>query len=128
MHGGRDPRAEGSAVPDRPTSGRHVASTAALGLRGDVLSYDDVGFLPRSRGVILVDPAGDPILRSAVHDAARGVLRAPIMVGATHSEVASLEECGLTGPEPVLFFAPTAAQERSGDLGQAALARRLGSA
>jgi hypothetical protein len=72
--------------------------------------------------------AGDPAIRAAVHEATRGELRASIMVGATHWDRASLEPGGLSGPEPVLFFAPTAAEERAAELGPVALGRSLGAA
>ncbi|SEO77458.1 DUF2855 family protein [Trujillonella endophytica] len=110
------------------TSAGHVASTAALGLYDEVLPYDEVAALPRDRGVVLVDMAGDPGIRAAVHETTREALRASIMVGATHWERASLEGADLPGPQPEMFFAPTVAQERAADLGELPFARRLGAA
>jgi hypothetical protein len=110
------------------TSAHHVAATAGLGLYDQVLSYDEVDALPTDRGVVLVDVAGNVRTRSAIHSATRDVLRASLMVGATHWTQADFEGSGLPGPEPVLFFAPTVADETAAELGPAAFARRLGAA
>jgi hypothetical protein len=110
------------------TSAGHAASVAALGLYDEVLPYDRVGSLPTDGGVVLVDMAGDPGIRSAVHEAAGDALRASVMVGATHWEHASLQAGGLPGPEPVVFFAPTVGEERAAELGPLPFARRLGAA
>jgi hypothetical protein len=110
------------------TSAEHVASTAGTGLYDSVLTYDEIGSLPGDRGLVLVDMAGDPAIRAAVHRATADVLRASIMVGATHWERADLDGGGLRGPAPVMFFAPTAADERAAELGQLPFARRLGAA
>jgi hypothetical protein len=50
------------------------------------------------------------------------------MVGATHWEGASLASDGIPGPEPVLFFAPTVAEQRAAEIGPATLAQRLDTA
>lgn len=110
------------------TSARHVAGTAGLGLYDQVLSYDEVDALPRERGLILVDVAGDVGTRAAIHLAAQDVLRASVMVGATHWTRADFEGSGLPGPEPVLFFAPSVADEAATALGPAPFARRIGAA
>ena len=110
------------------TSASRVAATAALGLYDEVLRYDQVDALPTEGGVVLVDVAGDPAIRTAVHEAGGDLLRASVMVGATHWEHASLEAGGLPGPEPVMFFAPTAVERRSAELGQLPFARLLGGA
>jgi hypothetical protein len=70
--------------------------------------------------------AGDAGLRRKVHATTAAALQASIMVGATHWENASLASDGLPGPEPVLFFAPTVAEQRAATIGSATLARRLG--
>jgi hypothetical protein len=56
--------------------------------------------------------AGDAGIRAGIHQVTDGVLRASIMVGATHWTQAGFDGSGLPGPEPVLFFAPSAAGER----------------
>jgi hypothetical protein len=110
------------------TSPQRVSATAALGLYDEVLAYDQAPALPTDRPAVLIDVAGDPGIRAAVHRAFADVLRASIMVGATHWQAADLDGDGLPGPEPVLFFAPSAAEERNAALGPAAFARRIGTA
>jgi hypothetical protein len=110
------------------TSTAHLGSTTGLGLYDTVLTYDEVDALPTDQGVVLVDMAGDAVVRSAVHRVTRDVLRASIMVGATHWARASFEPNGLPGPEPTMFFAPSVAEERAAALGPPAFARRIGAA
>jgi hypothetical protein len=110
------------------TSTRNRSFTEGLGLYDEVLIYDSIPELPRGRRLVLVDMAGDAGFRRRVHEAAGDLLRASIMVGATHWEGASLASDGIPGPEPVLFFAPTVAEQRAAEIGPAALARRLGTA
>jgi hypothetical protein len=72
--------------------------------------------------------AGNGGTRAAIHDARSDVLRASVMVGATHWTVADFDGGGLPGPEPVLFFAPSVADETAAALGPAPFARRIGAA
>ncbi len=95
------------------TSARNLAFTAGTGLYDQVLSYDQTEALPRGRGIVLVDVAGDARIRSGIHQSTVDVLRASIMVGATHWTGASFDGSGLPGPEPVLFFAPSAADQKA---------------
>ena len=110
------------------TSAGRVAPTVATGLYDRVLGYDDVGSLPTDTALVLVDMAGDAAIRAAVHRAAADVLRASVMVGATHWEQVDLGAEGLRGPRPVWFFAPDVADERAAELGQLPFARTLGAA
>jgi hypothetical protein len=50
------------------------------------------------------------------------------MVGGTHWARASFDADGLPGPDPVLFFAPDAAEERAAELGRMVFAKRIGEA
>ena len=72
--------------------------------------------------------AGDPDLRRRVHEVSRDVLRASIMVGATHWRTATLAAEGLPGPAPEFSFAPSVGQERAAALGPVAFARQLADA
>ncbi|WP_409330575.1 DUF2855 family protein [Trujillonella humicola] len=111
------------------TSAGRVASTTATGLYDRVLGYDDIRSLPTGPGgLVLVDMAGDAAIRAAVHRATTDVLRASVMVGATHWEQVDLATDGLRGPRPVWFFAPAVADERAAELGQLPFARLLGAA
>ncbi len=118
---------------DRPaviglTSATNRAFTEGLGCYDRVLTYDEVSELPLEGGIVLVDMAGAPQLRSAVHEHAGDALRASIMVGATHWETASMGAEGLPGPTPELFFAPARIEQRAVELGPAELQQRLGAA
>lgn len=118
---------------DRPsliglTSAANVEFTTGLGLYDSVLTYDDIGALPVDRRIVLIDIAGDASVRRKVHEVTRDVLQASIMVGATHWENGTLTGDGLPGPEPVMFFAPTVADERAVALGPATFAQRVGGA
>lgn len=110
------------------TSADKVEFTAGLGVYDDVLTYDDISALPAHRGVVLVDMSGNPGVRRQVHEVTREALQASIMVGATHWEGASLAGDGLPGPEPVLFFAPSVAEERAAALGPGVFGQRIGAA
>src|SRR5919198_1792711 len=110
------------------TSAANRAFTEGLGCYDRVLTYDEVSALPVGDGTVLVDMAGTPELRGAVHEHAGDALGASIMVGATHWETASLAAEGLPGPTPEFFFAPTRVEQRSAELGQGELQQRLGAA
>ena len=110
------------------TSAANVEFTKGLGVYDDVLTYHDISALPADRGVVLIDMAGNAAVRREVHEVTRQVLRASIMVGATHWEGATLANDALPGPEPVLFFAPTVGEERAVALGPEVFAQRIGAA
>jgi hypothetical protein len=110
------------------TAAANVEFTEGLGVYDDVLTYDNIGALPADRGVVLIDMAGNADVRRQVHEVTHRVLRASIMVGATHWEGATLVGDGAPGPEPVFFFAPTVADERAAALGPAVFAQRIGAA
>lgn len=110
------------------TSAANRAFTEGLGCYDRMLTYDDVSALPVDGGIVFVDMAGTPQLRQAVHEHAGDALRASIMVGATHWETASLVAEGLPGPTPELFFAPARVEQRTAELGQSEIQRRLGAA
>jgi hypothetical protein len=111
------------------TAAANVEFTEGLGVYDDVLTYDNIGALPADRGVVLIDMAGNADVRRQVHEVTHRVLRASIMVGATHWEGATfVAGDGLPGPRPELFSAPTVGQERAAALGPAAFAQRVGAA
>jgi hypothetical protein len=109
------------------TSTANVKFTEKLGVYDDVLTYDDIGAMAAVGGVVLIDMAGSVGVRRQVHEVTSDALQASIMVGATHWENAMITgDGGLPGPEPVLFFAPSVAEERAAALGPAAFAHRIG--
>lgn len=110
------------------TSAPNVKFTEGLGVYDEVLTYEAIGDLSGDRRLVLIDMAGNPELRRAIHEVAGDALQASIMVGATHWENATLADDNLPGPTPVLFFAPTVADERAAALGPAIFAQRIGTA
>jgi hypothetical protein len=96
------------------TSARNAAFVAGLGCYDSVLTYDAIGDLDASRPAVLVDMAGDAATKAAVHHHYRDSLRYSCAVGITHWEGFSLGGDPLPGPEPQLFFAPSAADFSDG--------------
>ncbi len=100
------------------TSAGNKAFVEETGLYDEVLSYDDLPSADASQNIVSVDFAGNSTLLSAIHGHWDGNLKFSSMVGATHFE----ERKGtgeLKGPEPVLFFAPTAAETLMKEVGPA---------
>ncbi len=108
-----------------PTNHQFVAD---LGLYDRVLTYEQIDELPADEGQVLVDMAGDPALRRAVHAHAGDSMRASHVVGATHWEAADISSEDVPGPEPVFFFAPARVEQRIAELGPEALQEQIGTA
>jgi hypothetical protein len=88
------------------TSGGNVEFVRASGFYDTVLSYDAIGYLPTG-ACVLVDFAGNAGLLHALHTALEGRLRYSCTVGATHVGAGFGQVNGpISGPQPVLFFAP----------------------
>src|SRR4051794_1372984 len=98
------------------TSERNRDFTESLGCYDEVVTYDEVPSMPRSRAVY-VDVAGDSGLRRTVHERLEPVYSA--VVGAAHHDappdVASAEP--LPGGAPTFFFAPDQMRKRHEDWG-----------
>ena len=90
--------------------------------------HDRIPTLPLEGGAVLVDMAGSPELRRAVHEHAGDALRASIAVGATHWEGSSFGGSVLPGPTPEFFFAPTRGEQRAAAIGVCRLQQRIGAA
>lgn len=94
-----------------------------LGCYSRVLAYEEVGQLPADLACVYVDFAGNANLRRAIHEHFAD-LRYSCSVGGTHvTELGGGK--GLSGPRPVLFFAPAQAKKRNDDWGPAVLRERL---
>lgn len=118
---------------DRPlvvglTSAAHLEFTEGLGCYDRVLTYDRIPALAVEGGTVLVDMAGSPELRRAVHEHAGDALLASIAVGATHWEGSSFGAGDLPGPRPQFFFAPTRGEQRAAELGRGPFLQRVGAA
>lgn len=91
------------------TSANNVDFVNQSGLYDQVLTYDQLDQADSSKPAVSVDFAGNGKLLADIHNHWGGNLKFSSLVGATH-----VEERGgtddLAGPQPVLFFAPTAAE------------------
>lgn len=104
-----------------PGNSRFVRET---GLYDEVLTYDQLGSADAARPIVSVDFAGNGTLLAAIHAHWQNNLKFSSLVGATHIE----ERKGardLQGPAPVMFFAPTAAENLLKQIGPAEFRQRV---
>jgi Protein of unknown function (DUF2855) len=87
------------------TSPGNVAFTKATGLYDEVIAYDDLSSLPKAASVA-VDFAGNAALLSDLHAHLGDALKYSCLVGATHVDARGGGISGITGPKPIMFFAP----------------------
>lgn len=104
------------------TSAANRAFVEQTGLYGQVLTYDAVETLDGSRPAVLVDFAGNGALKARLHSHLKG-LTASHIVGDTDWN--SPAEAELAGPQPALFFAPSAWEARAREIGPAAFEAEL---
>ncbi|MEM8917686.1 MAG: DUF2855 family protein [Pseudomonadota bacterium] len=91
------------------TSAGNAAFVASTGLYDEVLTYDDLGNANADEKIVSVDFAGNSTVLGQIHAHWNDNLKFSSLVGATHiSERSGAGD--MKGPEPVLFFAPTAAE------------------
>lgn len=109
------------------TSERNREFVAGLGVYDEVVSYGEIGSLPREAATY-VDFAGDAGVRHAVHSHYDDDLLASIAVGMTHWEEMTPREAGLPGPAPAFFFAPDRIVKRGQDWGREGLEDRVAEA
>jgi hypothetical protein len=95
------------------TSTANRGFVESLALYDQVVSYDEVAGLDPSDSWLYVDFAGSGPLRAAVHTTLGEGLRHDCAVGASHwGDLGNQPD--LPGPAPVVFFAPTQVQARTG--------------
>lgn len=89
------------------TSESNIDFVEETGLYDKVVTYDEIGTLP-FHDCVSVDFAGNAEVLGRIHEHFGKMLKYSCLVGATHVEARSTfgEERNLSGPEPVLFFAP----------------------
>ncbi len=87
------------------TSAGNVAFVEGTGLYDEVLPYDELSKLAQTPSVS-VDFAGNAGLLKDIHAALGDNLKYSCLVGATHVDARSGGLDGITGPKPVMFFAP----------------------
>jgi hypothetical protein len=109
------------------TSRRSLEFVRGLGVYDHVVSYEDVGELPRDRSVY-VDMAGDAAVRDEVHGHYREQLAHSAVVGATHHDRMAELPDALPGARPTFFFAPDRVGKRSSDWGPEGFEQRVAEA
>ena len=88
------------------TSPGNVGFTKATQLYDEVLTYDEINALPQLPSVSVDFAGSSPVLRK-LHETLADHLKYSCLVGATHVAERKGGTAGITGPEPVLFFAPS---------------------
>lgn len=107
------------------TSPGNVDFVNSTGLYDEAVAYADITSIDNSRPTVFVDMAGNGDVRATIHSHFDSMLKYSCSVGATNwDQMGSNRE--LAGPAPALFFAPSQAQKRSADWGQAGLQQRIG--
>lgn len=109
------------------TSPGNRAFVESLGYYDQVVLYDDLATAPVETPAVLVDFAGDPAVRAAVHGRFKDELAYSCLVGITHWEARS-GPGDLPGPKPVFFFAPDRVVKRRQDWGPGGLEGRYAEA
>jgi hypothetical protein len=114
---------------DRPrlvglTSAPNARFVRGLGCYDRVVTYDDLSAIDDDTASVLVDVAGSPSTRTAVHDLLDQRLTASIAVGLSHWDAGS-PGTPARGPAPRFFFAPSQVTKRVGEWGAAEYHRRL---
>ncbi len=108
------------------TSPGNVAFCEGLGCYDKVVTYDGITDLD-NQPVVMVDMAGSAEVLGSAHHHYGDNMKYSCRVGATHyQEMGAVD--GLPGATPEFFFAPGHIQERSKELGAAALMMSLGAA
>jgi len=97
----------------------------STGYYTEVLTYDEIARLDQDSPCVLVDFAGNGPLKAKLHRHLKG-LRASHIVGDTHWDTSG--QADLPGPQPVLFFAPSAWEARAKEIGPAAFDSELSAA
>lgn len=99
------------------TSAGNIAFVQGTGLYDAVLAYDDIGSL-EVVPTVSVDFAGNSKILANLHCHFADQLKYSCMVGVTHvGERGGMEDPGLPGAKPTLFFAPDHAQALFKELG-----------
>lgn len=107
------------------TSAANVAYTRRLGVYDEVVAYDDLPSLDTASRAVFVDMRGSAAWRAAVHAHFGEQLAYSCSVGLADWQALGSGQ-GLSGPRPVMFFAPEQAKKRAADWGDDGLQRRIG--
>jgi Protein of unknown function (DUF2855) len=112
------------------TSNGNVDFVASTGLYDDVIAYEDVAHLPPTPSVS-VDFAGNSSLLRGIHDTLGEHLKYSCLVGATHVDARRANSARggggeMSGPKPILFFAPDHAVATVQELGPKGFGEAVG--
>jgi Protein of unknown function (DUF2855) len=112
------------------TSSGNVDFVEGTGLYDEVLAYDNLEKLPETASVC-VDFAGNSSLLRGIHDVLSEHLKYSCLVGATHVDARGTNSAGgnagqITGPKPILFFAPDHAVATVQELGSKGFGEAVG--
>lgn len=108
------------------TSSGNVAFVEGTGLYDAVLAYDDIGSL-EEMPTVSVDFAGSAQILARLHHHFADQLKYSCMVGVTHvGERGGMDDPGLPGAKPTLFFAPDHAQALFKELGPQSASAAIG--
>lgn len=107
------------------TSAHNKESIRSLGYYDELISYEEVGSLPKTTSTIFVDMAGNGKLTREIHAYFQENLVYSVVVGVTHWEERSEEE-NLPGPKPSFFFAPARIRKRTVDWGRGGVETKFG--
>lgn len=111
------------------TSRANTMFVKGLGCYDRVVTYENIASLDAGVPVAVVDMAGNPKVRSALHKHCRDNLKFDLGVGITNWDAdrsAAAEE--LPGAKPMMFFAPTQIAKRRKELGTQVFDEKMTSA
>lgn len=95
------------------TSSANRDFVESLGCYDRVLTYDEIETLDTATGTASIDFAGNDEVLARIHARLGEQLRYSCLVGASHWDQGSLAGKAVpSGPQPILFFAPTQAEKR----------------
>ena len=98
------------------TSSSNVEFVKQTGLYDDVVEYGNLASADKDTPTVSVDFAGNGKLLADIHSHWQDNLKFSSLVGATHIDGRS-GAGDMKGPKPVLFFAPTAAEQLIAEVG-----------
>lgn len=98
------------------TSKRNAEKVRALKLYQQVVPYDDLKAIDRSKPTVIVDMSGDGKVLAALHLHLGDNMKYTSNVGVTHYEAAGMSE-GFIKERSAMFFAPGHIQKRASDWG-----------
>lgn len=95
------------------TSSANLSFVEGLGCYDRVLTYDEIETLDTATSTASVDFAGSNDVLARIHARLGDQLRYSCLVGASHWDQGNLTGKAVpSGPQPILFFAPTQAEKR----------------